>query len=279
MSTGETIRMSQHPEPLPHVQAIYMQALHDRVRQPTRLGALALEMLQMAGDHLLARGYALSVQASVLSIVGAVQFSLHNREDGDLLSERAWRLPQGGERNQLWGLVTINRLSALMLTDRNAQALPLVEAYLEAAPSFNVLMQAKCPMAAATVLAHLGQTDRAQRLLDDGVARHQDLGAPASDGAWLQAMLWHQTGRHTEALALCSERLFQSDAPDAQSPVSRARPHTEAVRACEDLGELAQALSWYRELAATERLLSDEAARSRRLTLHPVRAADPTAGT
>ena len=357
-----------------------MQALHDRVRQPTRLGALALQMLQVAGEHLLARGYALSVQAwhfnatgqrvecqattmqavdalrasgeprghahaldllslnamsagrfdeaitlalealdvpgavrlpaelalnmsrlggahaylgkfdealrwfyraidqaeasgdeglqaSVLSIVGAVQFSLHNREDGDLLSERAWRLLQGGERNQLWGLVTINRLSALMLTDRNAQALPLVEAYLEVAPSFNVLMQAKCLMAAATVLAHLGQTDRAQRLLDDGVARHQDLGAPASDGAWLQAMLWNQTGRHTEALALCSERLSQSDAPDAKAPVSRARLHTEAVRACEALGELAQALRWYRELAATERLLSDEAARSRRLTL------------
>jgi signal transduction histidine kinase len=211
-------------------------------------------------------------EATALGATGGLQLSLQNLDDAATLCERAWQIVQreGSDWTNTWSLVAMNWLMVLHFQQRHDEALPLVDAIDAAEARLPRSMAFKRKLLLAMALAAMGQTARAQTLLDDGLALSRQDTTPPIEWVWTQARLWNRAGRHGEALRVCEAhhraraegRLAESDLPSDVVGLN-----TEMALAHEALGQYVAALAAQRALTAAERELVGVATRARRLTL------------
>ncbi len=253
-------------QPHPMLQAVVMARLGSALANLGRLDEAlpwyyrARASATQAGDS--------GTLAAIVSIAGGLQVSLGNLDDGAALAEQAWRLVCDGEPDQIWAVSAINWIVSLAHQQRLADWQAVADAFVQASPAFNPQLRWRGRLAIAGVQADARQDVQAQDSLDT-VAAQWPSGQPESvDAVWVQALLHNRAGRAAAALQLCQQRLApDSAALKTDPPLSQARLYAEAVAAARALGDVHQALHWQIELAALQKRIHQDAARSRRITL------------
>jgi signal transduction histidine kinase len=205
-----------------------------------------------------------SLLAAMLSIVGGVQYSLSNLEDGIALGEQAWQLIGDREPDQTWGIAAINWIVCQAPQGCPEKAIPVAERFLAHSSAFNIRMQMHSLLAIAAACIDAGLPERARQALAQSAGLAVQPCPEPVAAAWVRAHLLNRDGLHEAALALCRQRL----ADTANDPPPRlASLYAEGVAAARAQGDLAQALQWQQALGDLERRVNRDAARTRRLTL------------
>ena len=164
----------------------------------------------------------------------------------------------------------MNRLMVLAARARLEEAMPLAEAILKVEPGMPPGPRAKRKMLLASVFTAAGDSDRAQGLLDEGLALCPSNFPPPVEWVWAQAQLWNRAHRHADVVRVCAAHCqaeTQGQLAEADMPEDLVRLHNEATIAYEALGDHAAALASQRALIVAERELVSAAARARRTTL------------
>jgi signal transduction histidine kinase/CheY-like chemotaxis protein len=222
----------------------------------------ALPMAAASGDPM--------VHAHALAAVGGLQLSLLNIEEAATLCEQAWHLVRDEPAGYAWVMSAANWAMVLMLQQRFAEAVPLADAILCQELAMAGVNRHQYPLLLGELLAHAGQLERAQALLDRGLALYPK--APEQPLNWVraQAVLWNAQGQHARALELCLGALLEiaaQSSPRKAEDFDLMRLHEEAGVAHEALGHLALALAAHREAARVERRMTAASMRARRLTM------------
>ncbi len=202
--------------------------------------------------------------AAILSIVGALQYSLSNLEDGIALGEQAWQLIGDSEPDQTWGIAAINWIVAQAPQGHPERAVPVAERFVAHSEAFNIRMRAQSLLVIAAAYVDAGLAERAQEALDQSKRLGMQPDTEPVVAAWVRAHLFNRAGQHTQALELCRQRL-QDTGNDP--PPRLASLYTEGVLAARMSGDLSLALQWQIALSDLERRINRDAARTRRLTL------------
>ena len=211
-------------------------------------------------------------EAMVLGALGGLQHSLQNTDDAAELLDSDWRLlgDEGHAWTHTWSVVAMNRLMVLAARARLEEAMPLAEAILKVEPGMPPGPRAKRKMLLASVFTAAGDSDRAQALLDEGLALCPSNFIPPVEWVWAQAQLWNRARRHADVVRICAAHCqaeTQGQLAEADMPEDPVRLHNEATIAYEALGDHAAALASQRALIVAERELVSAAARARRTTL------------
>ena len=213
-----------------------------------------------------------AAEAMALGSLGGLQLSLQNKDDAAELLDSAWRVlgDAGQAWTNTWSVVAMNRLMVLAALERLEEAVPLAQAILEREPAMPPEPRAKRKMLLASVFSLAGQSDRAQGLLDEGLAPYEANAPPPVEWVWAQARLWNRAHRHADVVRICvahRQAETRGELGAADMPEDLVRLHNEATIAHEALGDHAAALASQRALIVAERELVSAAARARRTTL------------